>query len=45
MDAAFEFIEKLGIPYYGASTNPDFDVLARASAQAKIAIDATRASD
>ena len=95
MDAAFEFIEKLGVPYYcfhdidvvddcsslsefekrmetmvdyakqkqqetgikllwgtsnlfsdprymnGASTNPDFNVLARASAQAKIAIDAT----
>ncbi|WP_037317057.1 xylose isomerase [Salegentibacter sp. Hel_I_6] len=95
MDAAFEFIEKLGIPYYcfhdidvvddcsslsefekrmetmvdyakqkqqetgikllwgtsnlfsdprymnGASTNPDFNVVARASAQAKIAIDAT----
>jgi len=95
MDAAFEFIEKLGVPYYcfhdidvvddcsslsefekrmetmvdyakqkqqetgikllwgtsnlfsdprymnGASTNPDFNVLARASAQTKIAIDAT----
>jgi len=95
MNAAFEFIEKLGVPYYcfhdidvvddcsslsefekrmetmvdyakqkqqetgikllwgtsnlfsdprymnGASTNPDFKVLARASAQAKIAIDAT----
>lgn len=95
MDAAFEFIEKLGIPYYcfhdidvvddcsslsefekrmetmvhyakqkqketgikllwgtsnlfsdprymnGAATNPDFNVVARASAQAKIAIDAT----
>jgi len=95
MDAAFEFMEKLGLPYYcfhdvdvvddtpslseferrietmvdyakqkqadsgikllwgtsnlfsdprymnGASTNPNFDVVARASAQAKIAIDAT----
>lgn len=95
MDAAFEFIEKLSIPYYcfhdvdvvddcsslsefekrmetmvdyakskqketgikllwgtsnlfsdprymnGAATNPDFNVLARASAQAKIAIDST----
>lgn len=95
MDAAFEFISKLGVPYYcfhdidvvddcsslsefenrmqtmvdyakqkqkdtgikllwgtsnlfsdprymnGASTNPNFDVVARASAQAKIAIDAT----
>ncbi len=95
MDAAFEFTEKLGIPYYcfhdidvvddcaslsefekrmetmvdyakqkqqetgikllwgtsnlfsdprymnGASTNPDFNVVARASAQAKIAMDAT----
>jgi xylose isomerase len=95
MDAAFEFMEKLGMPYYcfhdidivddspslseferrietmvdyakqkqedsgikllwgtsnlfsdprymnGASTNPNFDVVARASAQAKIAIDAT----
>jgi len=95
MDAAFEFMEKLGLPYYcfhdvdvvddspslsefegrietmvdyakqkqedsgikllwgtsnlfsdprymnGASTNPNFEVVARASAQAKIAIDAT----
>jgi xylose isomerase len=95
MDAAFEFTNKLGVPYYcfhdidvvddcsslsdfekrmqtmvdyakekqkdtgikllwgtsnlfsnprymnGASTNPNFDVVARASAQAKIAIDAT----
>ena len=95
MDAAFEFMQKMGLPYYcfhdidivddspslsefegrietmvdyakqkqedsgikllwgtsnlfsdprymnGASTNPNFDVVARASAQAKIAIDAT----
>lgn len=99
MDAAFEFMSKLGIPYYcfhdldlvdeaptlaafesrvkelvayarikqeetgikllwgtsnlfsnprymnGASTNPNFDVVAHAAAQAKIAIDATIALD